>query len=75
MEFHYTQKHASWLNQAELEIGIMCKQCTGRRMATAAYVATEVAAWRHRRNVEKRGSNWKFTREKADQKLGRHYVP
>jgi hypothetical protein len=74
VEFHYTPKHASWLNQAELEIGIMEKQCTGRRMATAALVAAEVAAWQHRRNVEKRGINWKFTREKADQKLGRHYV-
>ena len=74
VEFHYPPKHASWLNQAELEIGIMEKQCTGRRMATAALVAAEVAAWQHRRNVEKRGINWQFTREKADQKLGRHYV-
>lgn len=74
VEFHYTPKHASWLNMAELEIGIMEKQCTGRRMATRAFVAGEVAAWQHRRNVEKRGIEWKFTREKADQKLGRHYV-
>jgi hypothetical protein len=74
VEFHYTPKHASWLNMAELEIGIMDKQCTGRRMPTAAFVATEVAAWQHRRNVAKRGIEWKFTREKADQKLGRHYV-
>ena len=42
----------------------MEQQCTGRRMATAALVAAEVAAWSHRRNVEKRGLNWKFTREK-----------
>jgi hypothetical protein len=74
VEFHYTPKPASWLNQAELEIGIMEKQCTGRRLATAALVAAEVAAWQHRRNVNKRGINWQFTRAKADLKLGRHYV-
>ncbi len=74
VEFHYTPKHASWLNMAELEIGIMEKQCTGRRMPTQALVATEVAAWQQRRNGERRGITWKFTREKADQKLGRHYV-
>lgn len=74
IEFHYTPKHASWLNMAELEIGIMEKQCTGRRLATSALVAGEVAAWQHRRNVEKKGIEWKFTREKADQKLSRHYV-
>lgn len=74
VEFHYTPKHASWLNMAELEIGIMEKQCTGRRMPTQDLVATEVAAWQQRRNGEKRGILWTFTREKADQKLGRHYV-
>jgi hypothetical protein len=52
----------------------MEQQCTGRRLATAALVAAEVAAWPNRRNVEKRGINWKFTCEKADQKLGRLYV-
>jgi len=74
VEFHYTPKHASWLNMAELEIGVMEKQCTGRRIATAALVAGEVAAWQHRRNEEKRGIAWTFTRAKADRKLGRHYV-
>jgi Zn-finger nucleic acid-binding protein len=74
VEFHYTPKHASWLNRAELEIGIMEKQCTGRRMSAQPFVAEEVTAWEHRRNVEGRGINWTFTREKADEKLGRHYV-
>ncbi len=74
VEFHYTPKHASWLNMAELEIGIMEKQCTGRRMSAQPFVAEEVTAWEHRRNVEGRGINWTFTREKADEKLGRHYV-
>ena len=74
VEFHYTPKHASWLNMAELEIGIMEKQCTGRRMSAQPFVAEEVTAWEHRRNVAGRGISWTFTREKADEKLGRHYV-
>lgn len=74
LEFHYTPKHASWLNMAELEIGIMERQCTGRRLASAALLASEVAAWQRRRNEEHRGIQWRFTRQDADRKLGRHYV-
>jgi len=75
IEFHYTPKHASWLNMAELEIGIMEKQCTGCRLSTEARLIHEVAAWQLRRNVEKCGIEWTFTREKADKTLSRHYVP
>lgn len=74
IDFHYTPKHASWLNMAEVEIGVLEKQCTGRRIPTEAILQSEVAAWQQRRNVEKRGIEWTFTREKADEKLGRHYV-
>ena len=74
VEFHYPPKQARWLNLAELEIGLLEKQGTGRRMATPALVAAAVAAWQPRRNAEKRGLEWQFTREKADQNLGRHYV-
>ena len=74
IEFHYTPKHASWLNMAELEIGIMEKQCTGRQIQDAGALANEIVVWQHRQNVEKRGINWTFTREKADEKLGRHYI-
>jgi len=74
VEFHYTPKHASWLNMAELEIGIMDRQCTGRRLESAALLASEVAAWQNRRNEEHRGIQWKFTRQDADRKLSRHYV-
>jgi hypothetical protein len=74
IEFHYTPKHASWLNMAEVEIGVMEKQCTGRRIDAEAMLQSEVAAWQQRRNGEKRGIEWTFTREKADEKLGRHYV-
>jgi hypothetical protein len=74
IDFHYTPKHASWLNMAEVEIGVMEKQCTGRRIPTEAMLQSEVAAWQQKRNVEKRGIEWTFTREKADRKLARHYV-
>lgn len=74
IQFHYTPKHASWLNLAEVEIGIMEQQCTGRRIADPGSIASEVAVWQNRRNEKKRGINWKFTREDADRKLGRHYV-
>ena len=74
IDFHYTPKHASWLNMAEVEIGVMEKQCTGRRIPTEAMLQSEVAAWQQKRNVEKRGIQWAFTREKADAKMGRKYV-
>jgi hypothetical protein len=74
VECHYTPKHASWLNMAELEIGILERQCTGRRLGSAALLVSEVAAWQHRRNEEHRSIQWRFTRQDADRKLGRHYV-
>jgi DDE superfamily endonuclease len=49
VQFHYTPKHASWLNMAEIEIGIMDRQCTGQRIATADLLQAEVAQWQQRR--------------------------
>jgi hypothetical protein len=74
VEFHYTPKHASWLNMAEIEIGIMDRQCTGQRIASAELLQTEVQQWQQQRNAEQRGIEWKFTRQDADRKLCRHYV-
>lgn len=74
LEFHYTPKHASWLNMAELEIGILSRQCLGRSFADAEEMEREVSAWQQRRNEEGRCLNWKFSREDADRKLSRHYV-
>lgn len=74
VEFHYTPKHASWLNMAEIEIGVLERQCTGCRLGTEALLQAEVAAWEHRRNQAKETIEWKFTRQKADEKLSRHYV-
>ncbi len=74
VEFHYTPKHASWLNMAEIEIGVMERQCTGCRLGTEALLQAEVTAWEHRRNEAKETIEWKFTRQDADKKLSRHYV-
>ncbi len=74
VEFHYTPKHASWLNMAEIEIGILDRQCISRRIANAAALAADVAAWQQRRNAERQRIEWRFTRRDSDRKLGRHYV-
>ena len=74
LEFHYTPKHASWLNMAEIEIGILDRQCTGCRIGDEARLCSEVLAWEQRRNQERRRIEWKFSRQDADQKLSRHYA-
>ena len=74
VQFHYTPKHASWLNMAEIEIGIMDRQCTGRRIATVELLQRELAQWQEQRNAVGRGIERKFTRQDADRKLSRHYV-
>ena len=74
VQFHYTPKHASWLNTAEIEIGIMERQCTNQRIGTEAHLRAGIAAWRRRRNRAGCGIQWKFTRQDADRKLSRHYV-
>ena len=72
--FHYTPIHASWLNMAEIEIGILDKQCLNERMATEEKLVSEVAAWQKRRNRQRKTIDWSFTRHDADRKLGKHYV-
>ncbi|GKT23660.1 transposase [Acidovorax sp. SUPP3334] len=75
VQFHYTPKHASWLNMAEIEIGILSRQCLDRRVPNPGALQVEVDAWQHARNALQRTIDWKFTRQDADQKLGNHYVP
>lgn len=74
IEFHYTPKHASWLNVAEIEIGVMDVQCTNRRILEKETLRQEVIAWERKRNKQKAKIDWKFTREKADKKLSKYYV-
>jgi hypothetical protein len=73
LEFHYTPKHASWLNMVEIEIGVMVAQCLDRRIPEKATLVSEVAAWNRRRNKEKARINWLFTVSRAREKLGRVY--
>jgi hypothetical protein len=75
VHFHYTPKHASWLNMAEIEIGILNRQCLDRRLADTQTLQREVAQWQQARNAARRTIEWKFTRQDADRTLGRHYVP
>ncbi len=74
LEFHYTPKHASWLNVAEIEIGVMDNECTDRRLKNISFLKKEVGAWARRRNNERCTIDWRFTRQKADKKFGKHYV-
>jgi transposase len=73
LEFHFTPKHASWLNMVEIEIGVMVKQCLDRRIADKATLISEIAAWQRRRNATKARINWIFTIDRARQKMGRAY--
>jgi hypothetical protein len=66
--------HASWLNMAEIEIGILQHQCLARCAAEQDTLATEVTARQRRRNAARCGIEWTFTRRDADRKLSRHYV-
>jgi hypothetical protein len=59
---------------AEIESGILSRQCLDRRIASRELLQTEVDAWQAARNADARTIEWKFTRQDADQKLGRHYV-
>ena len=71
LEFHYTPKHASWLNMVEIEIGVLSQQCLDRRIDSYARLISETAAWEKRRNAERARINWMFTTEKARAKMGR----
>jgi hypothetical protein len=74
IEFHYTPKHASWLNAAEIEISVMDEECTDRRMGDIEILTNEMAAWTRRRNENKKKINWKFTKKIADEKMSKYYV-
>lgn len=72
--FHYTPKHGSWLNMAEIEFSALAKQCLDRRIATLETLEKEVLAWTQERNEKKVKINWLFDVPKARTKLKRHYV-
>ena len=73
LEVHYTPKHGSWLNMAEIELSVLSRQCFDRRIGTLAELEREVAAWQARRNASEVGINWRFTTADARIKLKRLY--
>jgi transposase len=73
LEFHFTPKHASWLNMVEIEIGVLRSQCLDRRIDNKQFLVSEVAAWEQRRNTNGARINWMFTAEKARNKMARAY--
>lgn len=65
IEFHFTPKHASWLNMAEIEIGVLSRQCLKRRIPAMETLHREVQLWEDQQNQTQRKINWTFDREKA----------
>jgi transposase len=73
LEFHFTPKHASWLNMAEIEIGVLRSQCLDRRIDHRERLERAIAAWEQARNAAGARVEWMFTTEKARAKMGRVY--
>jgi transposase len=73
LEMHYTPKHGSWLNIAEIELSILTRQCLQRRIPDKSTLIREVSAWEQLRNSSKAKVDWRFTTEDARIKLKRLY--
>jgi DDE superfamily endonuclease len=73
VEIHYTPKHGSWLNMAEIELSILARQCLSDRMPSMDFVAKQVQAWQTERNQALVTINWRFTTQDARIKLKRLY--
>lgn len=73
LEFHYTPKHASWLNMVEIEIGVLRRQCLDRRIDNRQLLEAEIAHWERQRNQSGARLKWMFTAEKARTKMARAY--
>lgn len=69
LEIHYTPKHGSWLNMAEIEIGILSRQCLNQRIPDQQCLREQIAAWQTQRNQDNRCINWRFTTDDARIKL------
>jgi hypothetical protein len=73
LEIHYTPKHGSWLNIAEIELSALTIQCLDRRIPNIEVLRTETKAWERRRNELQKGVDWQFTTDNARIKLKRLY--
>jgi DDE superfamily endonuclease len=74
LEIHYTPKHGSWLNMAEIELAVLSGQCLDRRIGQEAELRQEVTAWEAERNDQQVRVNWRFTTQDARIKL-KHLYP
>ncbi len=73
LEFHYTPKHGSWLNIAEIELSVLSRQCLDRRIGDEETLKREIKQLEDERNAAKAKIEWRFTTEDARQKLHRLY--
>jgi hypothetical protein len=73
LEFHFTPKHASWLNMVEIEVGVLVGQCLDRRIPAMEMLIAEVDAWTRARNASGAKVEWMLGVQKAREKLGRAY--
>jgi hypothetical protein len=73
LEFHYTPKHASWLNMAEIELSVLSSQCLDRRIPDFETLARETAVWQAIRNRQGIPVKWRFTLTNARDRLGHLY--
>ena len=73
LEFHFTPKHGSWLNMAELEFSVLMRQCLDRRFSSQDAVTHAIAAWEASRNAHHIGIDWHFSTSHARVKLRRLY--
>ena len=74
LEIHYTPKHGSWLDIAEIELSALAAQCLGsRRIPSIEALNRELLAWEAKRNADQKGVDWHFTTDNARTKLKRLY--
>ena len=73
LEIHFTPKHGSWLNMAEIELSHLSRQCLDRCIESRELLAKEVAAWNNARNKMKVKTDWRFTTQDARIKLKKLY--
>jgi uncharacterized small protein (DUF1192 family) len=73
LEFLYTPKHASWLNQVEIELSVLSRQCLERRIPNVEILSSEIATWESQRNQRKPSVYWGFKTKDARKKMQRLY--
>ena len=73
LEIHFTPRHGSWLNMAEIELSVLSRQCLSERMKDKENLQTQVAAWQEGRNASRVTIDWRFTTEDARIKLKKLY--